>query len=68
MFSNELLTPPPALNTMKRVPVALCMPDECKTDDAVESYRNYYRHKLDNTTWMSWERAGGAPLWLNSYA
>jgi hypothetical protein len=42
------------------------MPDECKTDDPVESYRNYYRHKLDTTDWMSWERAGGAPLWLNS--
>jgi hypothetical protein len=22
---------------------ALAIPDECKTDDAVESYRNYYR-------------------------
>ncbi|MEI8285856.1 MAG: pyrimidine dimer DNA glycosylase/endonuclease V [Actinomycetes bacterium] len=66
LFSGELSDAPPALNKAPSVPFALCMPDECKTDDPVESYRNYYRHKLDTTDWMSWDRAGGAPLWLNS--
>ena len=39
-------------------PFALAMPDACKTDDAVESYRTYYRTK----SFASWDRAT-APAW-----
>ena len=40
------------------------MPDECKTDDAVQSYRNYYQLKYDQHDWVTWDRCSGAPLWL----
>lgn len=33
-------------------PFALAMPDECKTENAIESYRNYYKtHKRHLCTW-----------------
>lgn len=32
-------------------PFALAMPDEHKTDDPVESYRSYYRTKVDFASW-----------------
>jgi hypothetical protein len=32
-------------------PFALAMPDEYKTEDPVESYRNYYKSKSDFATW-----------------
>ena len=35
-------------------PFAVCMPDEYKTDDAVESYRNYYRG--DKAKLATWKR------------
>ena len=38
-------------------PFALAMPDECKSDDAVESYRTYYRTK----SFAEWRN--GAPAW-----
>tara|TARA_S200002703_G_scaffold107683_1_gene93560 strand:+ start:1334 stop:1870 length:537 start_codon:yes stop_codon:yes gene_type:complete len=33
-----------------------CMPDDCKTDDVVEAYHNYYRkYKTDFATWKKRE-------------
>lgn len=32
-------------------PFKLCMPDEYKTDDPVESYRKYYKSKKDFASW-----------------
>jgi hypothetical protein len=41
---------------------ALAMPDECKTDDPVESYRNYYRsHKRHLCEWKN----RSVPDWYN---
>ena len=37
-----------------------CMPDECKTADVVEAYRNYYRtHKRRMASW----KIRGTPSW-----
>ena len=41
-------------------PFALAMPDEHKTDDAVESYRSYYKTK----TFAKWERGSKMPDWF----
>lgn len=49
------------------IPPPLCMPDEYKTDDAVESYRNYYRKaKMQDKNGKSlafWTRRS-MPSWL----
>lgn len=52
---------PPAHND-KMTEFALAMPDECKTNDPVESYRKYYRHKKDiiSMTWKNRE----IPSWF----
>jgi len=39
----------------------LCMPDECKIGDAIESYRNYYMtHKRNIAIWKN----GAIPNWF----
>jgi hypothetical protein len=41
-------------NPVGTTPFAVCMPDECKVDDPVESYRQYYRmHKLRFAKWKN---------------
>ena len=42
-------------------PFALAMPKECKSDDAVESYRKYYQ-TLDKQRIASWKKRG-KPTW-----
>ena len=42
-------------------PFALAMPDSCKTDNAIESYRDFY-HK-DKATFASWTRRGEPHWW-----
>jgi hypothetical protein len=45
----------------KLTPFAQAMPDEFKSDDAVASYRHYYRKEK---TFASWERCkNGVPFW-----
>lgn len=41
-------------------PFALAMPDELRSNDAVESYRNYYRTK----PFASWEKGVPQPSWF----
>ena len=44
---------------------ALAMPDECKTDDPVESYRNCIRLKVQTKPLsFVWNRGRSAPDWL----
>ena len=44
-------------------PFALAMPDECKTDDPVESYRRYYMmHKQSLANW----KMRDIPKWYNT--
>lgn len=65
LFLGELSDVPPALTSARVTSFALAMPDHCKTSDPVESYRNYYRHKRDTTSWMSWEKSNyGMPSWM----
>lgn len=40
----KLVQNPPTLIDIDLTPMPLCMPDDCKTQDVVESYRNYYRY------------------------
>lgn len=44
---------------------ALAMPDECKTSDPVESYRNCIRAKVaDKPDSFVWRKGTSAPVWL----
>lgn len=46
-------------------PPALAMPDECKTDDPVESYRNCIRAKVaEKPLSFVWAKGTPAPEWL----
>ena len=47
-------------------PPALAMPDECKTSDPVESYRNCIRAKVhEKPLSFVWKKGTQAPDWLN---
>ena len=49
----------------KFTPPALAMPDECKTSDPVESYRNCIRAKVaDKPASFVWRKGTAAPSWL----
>lgn len=39
----KIIQTPPDLKDIGLTPMPLCMPDDCKTNNVVESYRNYYR-------------------------
>jgi hypothetical protein len=46
---------------------ALAMPDECKTDDPVESYRNCIRHKLETRPGVFvWNKGTPQPDWIHA--
>lgn len=54
MISGESLTP-----------FALAMPDQYKSDDPVESYRNYYRYEKKD--FAKWSKNNNTPYWwINS--
>lgn len=46
-----------------QTPFALAMPDEFKCDDAVLSYRNFY--KSEKRHFAKWEKGREAPYWWN---
>lgn len=48
---RENAPPEEAFEQTGLTPFALAMPDQYKTDDPVESYRNYYKSKADFATW-----------------
>jgi hypothetical protein len=50
----------PKLPVIDMTPFKLCMPDEFKTDDTVESYRKYYLK--DKAHLLSWKKRG-QPEW-----
>lgn len=56
-----LETLPPGYASSIRTPFSLCMPEEFRTKDRVESYRNFYASKYFVGT--SYKRAP-MPLWL----
>ena len=47
----------------ERTPFALAMPDEFKSDDPVESYRNYYRKAKAHFASWTWPHAQ-QPIWF----
>tara|TARA_R110000824_G_scaffold242661_1_gene431315 strand:+ start:325 stop:864 length:540 start_codon:yes stop_codon:yes gene_type:complete len=47
--------------TMELTPFVLAMPEECKTTDAVQSYRNYYH--MYKSKFAKWEKGRSAPDW-----
>lgn len=50
---------PPAFEHIEMTPFALAMPEKYKTDDPIESYRNYYMSKKF-ATWKNREK----PYWF----
>ena len=50
-----------ALSDLKRTPFVLCMPDEHKTNDPVESYRRFYIE--DKSRFARWDKNTQAPGW-----
>ena len=51
----------PHFEKIERTPFALAMPDECKSDDPVQSYRDYYnKHKRHLFVWKNRE----TPYWI----
>ena len=65
ILRNELAIPPETLTFSGWSNPPQCMPDECKTDDTVQAYRQYYRHKK-NMMVMKWNKdLAYAPDWMN---
>jgi hypothetical protein len=50
-----------SLYNLKRTPHPLCMPDEYKTDDAVESYRRFYIG--EKASFARWNKTTEPPPW-----
>jgi hypothetical protein len=68
VLRKQLTKAPEAMRILpfKFTPPPLCMPDEFKTDDYVESYRAFYASKAD-TMDMKWERKDdNAPFWFTA--
>lgn len=59
---KQLWEPPEAMARNGWTDPPLCMPDEFKCDDPVESYRNYYR--LGKTKILTYNKGREAPKWL----
>ena len=52
---------PLPLYGLKHTPHPLCMPDEYKTDDVVQSYRTFYLQ--DKVRFAQWNKTRPAPQW-----
>lgn len=62
-LKNVLAFVPKNIPDIPMTPFALAMPDECKEEDPVESYRNYYRtHKQHLLSWSKRPE----PEWINA--
>lgn len=61
-LNNLIQNRPDNIPCIEMTPFVLAMSDEFKTDDPVESYRNYYRSKKD-TIQMKWTRRE-VPDWM----
>lgn len=61
LLLKPLRTPPNSIPSSRLTPFALAMPDEYKSDNAVESYQRYYQSK-QNSFRMLWTKAE-IPSW-----
>jgi hypothetical protein len=53
-LANQLSIYPDHIPEIEETPIPLCMPDECKRDDAVTAYRSFYKsHKRKFATWKN---------------
>ena len=66
VLTDELRDPPPALNAMPFIwsDPPLAMPDEFKSDNAIESYRKYYASKVKTMDMKYYQGTRMAPYWL----
>lgn len=55
----------PDLPDIGPTPVKLAMPDEYKTNDPVESYRNYYYYDKRKNIQCEWNKGRESPDWWN---
>lgn len=53
----------PDLPTGKFSKPPQCMPEDCKCDNTVEAYRNYYRKY--KRSFAKWNKSGNTPKWMN---
>jgi hypothetical protein len=53
--------PLPQLPDVGLTPFALCVPEECKVEDAVQSYRNYYN--MEKQHLFAWKKRN-PPEWI----
>lgn len=68
ILKKELSVAPPSLTFSGWKNPPQCMPDECKTDDTVQAYRQYYRYKK-NIMVMKWNKDKAyAPDWMRHHA
>ena len=56
ILSNRLSFPPQAIPISDELtPFALAMPDQFRSEDAVESYQAYYQFKVETLSRISWK-------------
>lgn len=67
-FRTELNAHPPSLVFSGWSDPPQCMPDECKTKDTVQAYRQYYRHKKNIMTMRWYKDNAYAPDWMSANA
>jgi len=65
-LANVLNVHPKGIEAKKFMPPPLAMPDEFKSDDPIQSYRNYYMSKQDKFK-MSWTNRQ-PPEWFKFHA
>lgn len=62
-FLDRFMQPPKNILIGPKTLQPLCMPDQYKSEDLVESYRIFY--KADKAYFAKWEKGREAPYWWN---
>ena len=52
----------------ERTPFALAMPDDVKSADRIQSYRDYYREYKSTEDWFGYDKGRAPPDWLTVVA
>lgn len=63
LLKDKLANPPEHQPDIGLTPFALAMPDFCKRDDPVESYRNYYL--TEKYQLLQWTQPATVPPWVH---
>ena len=59
-LAEPLARPPMNIPQVEQTPIRLAMPDQYKSDDPIESYRNYCIHEKH---YAKWEKGRDKPEW-----